>query len=206
MSEPPKPSWPRLRKARRIVGRHLALRDAGVGDAAFIHGLRTDPARARHLSLVSPDPQAQVDWLQRYLQDDAQAYFIVLDALGGEPLGTVRLYGARGRAFSWGSWLLKAGLPAHCGIESALVVYHYARWLGFDSAYFEVRRENASVWRFHENFGARRVAVRDDHFQYELEAQALDAALQRYRRYLPHGIVIDDPNLESAGTTGLTPP
>ena len=206
MSEQLPPQLPRLRKARRIVGRHLALRDADVRDAAFIHGLRTDPARARHLSLVSPDPQAQVDWLQRYLQDDAQAYFIVLDALGGEPLGTVRLYGARGRAFSWGSWLLKAGLPAHCGIESALVVYHYARWLGFDSAYFEVRRENASVWRFHENFGARRVAVRDDHFQYELEAQALDAALQRYRRYLPHGIVIDDPNLESAGTTGLTPP
>ena len=101
---------------------------------------------------------------------------------------------------------LKAGLPARCGIESALMVYHYARWLGFDSAYFEVRRENVSVWRFHESFGARRVAVRDDHFQYVLDAQALDAALQRYRRYLPHGIAIDDPTLEPAGNPRLTSP
>ncbi|HQC81524.1 MAG TPA: DNA gyrase modulator, partial [Accumulibacter sp.] len=50
--------------------------------------------------------------LQRYAQDDTQAYFIVCHADGGEPVGTVRLYGARGEAFSWGSWLLKAGLPA----------------------------------------------------------------------------------------------
>ena len=206
MSEQLPPQLPRLRKARRIVGRHLALRDADVRDAAFIHGLRTDPARARHLSAVPPDPRAQVEWLQHYAQDNAQAYFIVLNAIGGEPFGTVRLYGARGQAFSWGSWLLKAGLPARCGIESALMVYHYARWLGFDSAYFEVRRENGSVWRFHESFGARRVAVRDDHFQYVLDAQALDAALQRYRRYLPHGIAIDDPTLVPAGNPRLTSP
>ena len=87
MSEQLPPQLPRLRKARRIVGRHLALRDADVRDAAFIHGLRTDPARARHLSAVPPDPRAQVEWLQHYAQDNAQAYFIVLNAIGGEPFG-----------------------------------------------------------------------------------------------------------------------
>ena len=80
------------------------------------------------------------------------------------------------------------GLPARFAIESALMVYHYALWLGFRSAYFEVRQENVSVWRFHENFGARRTGVRDDHFQYELAPQALSAALLRYQRYLPDGI------------------
>ena len=197
---------PRLRKARRIVGRTLVLRNAEVEDAHFIWQMRRDPQRARHLSAVPDDPQAQVDWLQAYARDDGQAYFIITDAASGEPLGTVRLYGARGDAFSWGSWLLKPGLHPRCAVESALMVYHYARWLGFDSAYFEVRRENGSVWRFHESFGARRVAVRDDHFQYVLDAQALDAALQRYRRYLPHGIAIDDPTLEPAGNPRLTSP
>ncbi|MFT3778217.1 MAG: GNAT family N-acetyltransferase [Ottowia sp.] len=179
---------PILRKAARVEGHRLLLRDAGEADAAFIHGLRTDPVRARHLSAVPPGVEAQRAWLRGYAGDAAQAYFIVADAAGGEPLGTVRLYGARGDAFSWGSWLLKAGLPPHCAIESALMVYHYGRWLGFQSAYFEVRQENASVWRFHENFGARRTGERDGHFQYTLAPQALAAALHRYRRYLPDGI------------------
>ena len=51
---------------------------------------------------------AQQAWLQRYALDDTQAYFIVCDAASDERLGTVRLYGARGPDFSWGSWLLKA--------------------------------------------------------------------------------------------------
>ena len=179
---------PALRKAARVEGHRLALRDATEADAAFIHALRTDPVRARHLSAVPPGVEAQVAWLRDYARDDSQAYFIVTDAAAGEPLGTVRLYGARGDAFSWGSWLLKAGLPPRCAIESALMVYHYARALGFQSAYFEVRQENASVWRFHENFGARRTGQRDDHFLYTLAPEALTASLHRYRRYLPDGI------------------
>ena len=95
----------------------------------------------------------------------------------------MRLYDARGTAFCWGSWLLLPGLPARYDIESALMVYHYALWLGFDSAWFEVRQENASVWRFHENFGARRTGVANGHYQYELPPAALQAALQKYRRY-----------------------
>ena len=44
------------------------------------------------------------------------------------------------------------------------------------------------MWRFHQNFGAQRTAIRDDHFQYRLTAEALTVALQRYQRFLPHGI------------------
>ena len=182
------PPAPRMRKARRIEGRTLVLRNAGEPDAAFIHGLRTDPIRARHLSAVPPALAAQSEWLEHYARDDAQAYFIVCDAAGNQPLGTVRLYDARGDSFSWGSWLLRTGLPARCAIESALMVYHYARSLGFAGAHFEVRQDNASVWRFHENFGATRVDCRDNRFFYELAPDALTAALQRWRRYLPHGI------------------
>lgn len=185
---------PRIRKAARVEGRTLTLRNAAEPDAAFIHGLRTDPLRARHLSAVPPDVSAQLAWLRRYAQDDAQAYFIVASRADGERLGTVRLYGARGEAFSWGSWLLRPDLPAHCAIESALMVYHYGLALGFVRAYFEVRQENASVWRFHERFGARRTGTRDDHFQYELGPAELTQSLQRYRRYLPHGVrIVSDP-------------
>ena len=182
---------PRLRKAHRIIGSRLVLRNAEVDDARFIWQLRRDPHRARHLSAVPDDPQAQVEWLQAYAQDDEQAYFMVTDANLGERLGTVRLYGSQGDAFSWGSWLLKPGVPAHFAIESALMVYHYARQLGFKSAYFTVRQDNTSVWRFHERFGARRVMAKAGQFEYALDADALACALQRYARYLPDGIAVE---------------
>jgi RimJ/RimL family protein N-acetyltransferase len=178
-----------IRKAARIEGHTLLLRDARESDAAFIHALRTDPVRARHLSPVPAGVQAQRDWLRRYAHDGTQAYFIVAAlAQPDEPLGTVRLYGARGTAFSWGSWLLRVGLPARCAIESALMVYHYAARLGFTEAYFEVRQENVSVWRFHENFGALRTGAERGHFQYQLPPAAMQAGMARYARYLPQGI------------------
>jgi len=178
-----------IRKAARIEGHTLLLRDARVSDAAFIHALRTDPARTRYLSPIPAGVQAQADWLHRYEQDGTQAYFVIADLVRpDESLGTVRLYGARGTAFSWGSWLLRAGLPARCAIESALMVYHYAVWLGFTEAYFEVRQENASVWRFHERFGARRIGTERQHFQYELGSADLQAGMVKYERYLPNGI------------------
>ena len=192
MTDPLSRAAPLIRKARRVEGRTLVLRNADQADAAFIHALRTNPVRARHLSAVPPALAAQQAWLQRYALDDTQAYFIVCDAASDERLGTVRLYGARGPDFSWGSWLLKAGLPARCAIESALMVYHYGRRLGFAGAYFEVRQDNVSVWRFHENFGAVRTGARDDHFLYELAPEALSAALQRWQRYLPDGIRVAD--------------
>lgn len=181
---------PAIRKARLVQGHTLNLRNAEVSDAAFVHALRTDPVRAQHLTAVPPQVQAQQQWLREYAGSRDQAYFIVTDK-PGRPLGTVRLYGARGRAFGWGSWLLMAGLPARCGIESALMVYRYALLLGFDSAWFEVRQANVSVWRFHENFGAVRTGADLAHYHYELSPAALQAALQKYRRYLPDGVRVD---------------
>lgn len=191
MSAPASSMAPRLRKARQVLGEHLVFEDATERDAPFIHALRTDPVRARFLSAVAPQLQAQIEWMRRYRDDDSQAYFVISDAASREPWGTVRLYGARADSFSWGSWLLKPGLAPHCGIESALMVYHYAGQLGFRSAFFEVIQANTSVWRFHERFGARRIGSGNGHFQYLLDPPAIAASLRKYQRYLPHGIRID---------------
>lgn len=183
---------PRLRKAAHVDGRHLRFQDASEGDAAFIHRLRTDPVRARFMSAVSAELADQVQWLRTYADDDSQAYFVIRDQHANEPLGTVRLYGALDDAFCWGSWMLLEDLPARVAIESALMVYAYARWLGFVSSYFEVKKDNRSVWRFHERFGARRVGERGDQYQYQLDAGAMTAALRKYQRFLPDGIRVDE--------------
>lgn len=183
--------FPRLRKAVRIDGHRLRFYDAKLEDAGFIHGLRTNSDRAQFLSVVSKQLACQEDWLRRYAGDDTQAYFVVCDGATHERLGTVRLYGTNEKnAFTWGSWLLKVGLPAYCAIESALMVYHYGLSLGFNASYFEVHKDNVSVWRFHERFGAQRVGARGDQLLYDLSPEALQAALIKYRRYLPSGIQV----------------
>ncbi len=182
---------PRLRKADVFAGKTLAFRDARISDAAFIHGLRSDEHKSRHLSPVSPRLSDQVAWLEGYRQRDDQAYFIIESALNvpgkpAEPLGTVRLYDAQGDSFCWGSWILKDGAPATAAIESALMVYAYALdALGFRDAHFQVRRDNQRVWAFHERFGANRVSEDAAEFRYTLSNAAIRAAMQRYQRFLP---------------------
>ena len=178
-------SAPTLRKAERIQGRTLVLRDAGVADAAFILGLRTDERKARHLSHTPPSLSEQVAWLERYRHSTCEAYFII-EASGGEPLGTVRLYDPQGDSFCWGSWILKDGAPSSAAIESALMVYAYALdSLGFRCAHFQVQRANQRVWAFHERFGAVRVGQDDTEFRYTLSNAAIRASMQRYRRFMP---------------------
>jgi RimJ/RimL family protein N-acetyltransferase len=184
-------SAPRLRKADVFPGRTLAFRDAQIDDAAFIHGLRCDAHKSRHLSPVSPALSDQVAWLERYRTSTDQAYFIIerahnVQGKPAEPLGTVRLYDAQGDSFCWGSWILKDDAPTTAAIESALMVYAYALdTLGFRSAHFQVRRDNQRVWAFHERFGATRVSEDASEFRYTLDNAAIRTAMQRYQRFLP---------------------
>ncbi|MDP3083024.1 MAG: GNAT family N-acetyltransferase [Rubrivivax sp.] len=184
--------WPALRKARRLRGHALALRNAVAGDAAFIHAQRTDARNAEHLSPTSARLADQVAWMQRYAQDDSQAYFVI-ESLDGLPLGTVRLYDAQEGSFCWGSWILSASAAPTAAMESALIVYRYALdELGFNASHFQVNLGNTSVCRFHEQFfGARRVAQDDTEIHFVATEAALRAALKRWSRFLPAGIVVE---------------
>lgn len=177
-----------LVKSSWIEGHRLRLRNATEADAAFIFGLRHDPERNRHMSATSPLLEDQRNWLVRYAADGSQAYFIIESAAGHEPLGTVRLYDAKGDSFCWGSWMLVPGAPPFAAIESALVVYCYALELGFKAAHFEVQEGNVAVSRFHENFGAVRVGRENRQIQYTLSHERMLESLRRYRRFLPDGI------------------
>lgn len=183
---------PRIRKASALQGRSLVLRDATVADAAFVLRLRTDERKARHLSPVSGGLAQQRDWLQGYAGEVGQAYFIIADDRGND-LGTVRLYDAIGDSFCWGSWILTDQAPGFAAIESALVVYTYAvRELGFRRAHFQVQKGNERVRLFHLRFGAQCVAEDATQHHFTLSAEAIDAALLKYRRYLPDGICVKE--------------
>lgn len=188
-------SRPRLKRAARVIGRTLVLRDATLNDAEFIVALRTNPVNSVHLSATSADIDRQIAWLKSYVEREDEAYFIITARDAGvgcadRRVGTVRLYAPRGNAFCWGSWVV-ADAPATAAIESALMVYAYALdHLKFSSAYFEVRAANKRVWAFHERFGAVRTGVHEDSFLYTLSGDAIRKSMMRYRRFLPKGVEV----------------
>lgn len=180
---------PSIRKAKKITGRTLVFRDASVDDAAFILSLRTDAKKSQHLSATKPDLDAQRAWLERYSTSTDQAYFII--EFNDAPIGTVRLYDPQGDSFCWGSWILSNEAPKHAAVESALMVYSYAvGFLEFDRAHFDVRRGNASVWRFHENFGANKIRESELDWFYEIDKGAIEKSLGRYKKFLPSGVAV----------------
>jgi RimJ/RimL family protein N-acetyltransferase len=181
---------PALRKARRVTGKTLSFRDAAVANAEFILGLRNDPVKNRYLSATPDDLEAQRNWLSRYADATDQVYFIIEHA--GQPIGTVRLYDARQDSFCWGSWILADGRPQHAAMESALMVYAYAMdHLGFRAAYFDVRKGNERVWRFHERFGARRVHETELDYLYELAHEDICASRGKYQKFLAEPLIVD---------------
>ncbi|MES2785420.1 MAG: GNAT family N-acetyltransferase [Pseudomonadota bacterium] len=178
----------RIQKARGIWGKTLVFRDADSTDAGFILSLRSDPVKSKHLSKIPGDLNAQLEWLSRYSVSDSEAYFVIENHLG-VPLGTVRIYDARGDSFCWGSWILVKQAPTSAAIESALMVYRYAlEFLNFGSAHFQVHQENERVWRFHERFGAERISADEVQYEYKMSNAAIKTSLERYRRFLPNGI------------------
>jgi RimJ/RimL family protein N-acetyltransferase len=158
------------------------FRDAQESDAELILSLRTNARKGLHLSATSSDVEAQRSWLRQYAAAIDQAYFIIENR--GEPIGTIRLYDARGNSFCWGSWIIADGQPAHVALESALMVYAYALdHLGFSAAHFDVRKANERVWAFHERFGAVRTDANEQDFFYVIEEQSIKASIHRYRRF-----------------------
>ena len=181
---------PQIRKAQKVEGRNLIFRNANQEDAAFILGLRTDSQKSRYLSSTDADIEKQKNWLNNYAEQSNQAYFII-ENLQGEPLGTVRLYDAQEQSFCWGSWILKENSPQTAAIESALMVYAYAiDYLKFLAAHFDVRKGNESVWRFHERFGAQRVASNQYDYFYIINATEIKKTRERYTKFLPKNILV----------------
>jgi len=176
-------------KPHKIFGHKLVFENATVDDAEFILGLRTDKIKSKFLSYTENDLQKQIRWLEAYSNDYSQIYFIIKD-LQFNKVGTVRLYDQKGPSFCWGSWIIKYGSPSCYSIESALMVYIFAKTLNFREAHFDVRKSNISVWKFHEKFGAIKIGeVRDDYI-YNIHMDAIDRSVKKYSKYLPKGIKI----------------
>lgn len=178
-----------LVKPNKVIGKNVVFRNANRDDADFILNLRTDPIKGKYLSATNADVDAQKAWLEKYRDDNSQIYFIIEDR-NGIPYGTIRIYDVQGDSFCWGSWILRDGRPNGFPVESAVLIYQFALRLGFMKSHFDVRKENISVWEFHERFGALRVEERAEDYIYEISHDAIKKSFDRYKKFINDEVLI----------------
>lgn len=173
-----------LKKEKILYSKSLILRDADEADAEFILKLRIDPIKSKFLNATSALIDDQIAWMRSYKDRNDQAYFIIEDKLSRK-LGCIRMYNPTKTSFVWGSWLIIDGAAPNVALESALLIYSYARRLGFLTAKIDVRKDNVTVWKFHENiFGAVLVSESEIDRFYEVSKEEIDKRLKRYQKLL----------------------
>jgi len=154
-----------------IAGKGLRLRPVMPEDAAFIHGLRTDPAYNTHLSPVTGTVADQRAWITAYKTREAagaELYYII-ERLDGVPCGVVRLYDITAESFTWGSWILNAEKPPKAALESALLSFSVGFVsLGRARADIDVRKENEKAIAFYRRFGMVETGQDADNLYFEL--------------------------------------
>jgi RimJ/RimL family protein N-acetyltransferase len=134
-----------------LDGWSYRLRPVTVGDAGFIHALRSGE-RGRFLHAQQGDVADQVRWTEAYLRRPGDYYFVVEDVADATPEGTVAIYDVQGTSAEWGRWVLRDGSLA--AIESALLVYRCGfDILGLDELYCRTMAANQAVVSFHTSFG-----------------------------------------------------
>ncbi len=125
-------------------------------DAYFISQLRADSKLGRFLSRTESGTEVQKKWINEYKNREHKGedfYFMCFDPLSNERMGVTRLYNFSNDLFEIGSWLFNPGLD----ITKAILADITGKEIGFDlldyeTCKFEVRKENKSVIRYHENF------------------------------------------------------
>lgn len=157
--------------ASEITGTRLRLRPVRPPDAAFIHGLRTDPVYNAHLSPVTGTVADQRAWITAYEAREAageEIYFII-ERLDGTSCGVVRLYDITSDSFTWGSWILNADKPPKAALESAVLSFSIGfEDLGRARADIDVRRENRKAIDFYRRFGMTETARDTENLYFEL--------------------------------------
>ena len=190
-----------FKRYKSVIGKNIIFKEVQVSDASFIlslrinekksryiRSLRINEKKSRYISKVENDLVKQEDWIKNYLKNNDSIYFLIVQKCDNRPIGTVRLYDQLSNSFNWGSWIIIDGVSPMFSIESALMVYKLGLKLGFNAAHFEVDKNNYSVQKFHENFGAQKISEDDRQFFYTITQEAILKSFQRYSRFIPSSI------------------
>ena len=148
----------------RVEGPNLALRLIQPEDAAYVHGLRSNPAYNTHLSTVTGTVDDQRNWIEDYKSREAQGQelYYVIERKDGVRCGLIRLYDIEAESFTWGSWILDENKPPKAALESAVLSFGVGfDALGLHSAIVDVRIANEHAAAFYRRLGMTETHRRD---------------------------------------------
>jgi RimJ/RimL family protein N-acetyltransferase len=166
-----------------LLSKTIHLRLIEPSDAEFVLRLRTDKRYNQFLSSISPDLEAQRQWIVNYKQDEnnRKQFYFIIKRNDGVPCGTIRIYDLRDGSFSWGSWILNEDKTRYAALESAFLIYEFGfKELGFTKAHFEVIRENDRVIAFHEKMGAIVTDEDDLNVYFQITQQSVAASKNKF--------------------------
>ena len=163
-------------------GTYCDLRLVEPSDAQLILDLRLNAKLNRYLSQTNGDVKSQEEWILKYKERESvglEYYFLVLDKTKIN-LGTIRVYKIDYSAnkFTIGSWIIKEGSDPRVSLESILAAEKFAFYcLKLEYNYFDVRKGNKSVIRFHKSRGAELIGEDECNFYFVFKKLAFDAYL-----------------------------
>jgi len=145
----------------RVEGPHLTLRLIKPDDAAYLHGLRTNPLYSSHLSKVTGTLEGQRHWIEGYKGREAagQEFYYVIERKDGTRCGLVRLYDIEADSFTWGSWMLDENKPRKAALESAVLSFG----VGFELLQRDLAKVDVRVDNFHATAFYRRLGMTETH-------------------------------------------
>lgn len=171
----------------RLVGKFVQLRLVSEDDAAFVHGLRTDPRYNGFLSPVGPDIEQQRAWIRAYKEREANGreFYFIIERNDGLPVGTVRVYEITEHAYTWGSLILNEDKPRLAAVEVLLLIHQLGfQFLKRSLARFDVMKQNEHAIRFYNRFGARPSGEDSLKLYYEVTPEIFFAALRDFESQL----------------------
>jgi RimJ/RimL family protein N-acetyltransferase len=135
----------------------ISLRSARESDAELILSLRNDEKNKRFISKTDSSIEEQRRWLRIYEgkeKEKIEYYFIATDEFG-EDFATYRIYNISKDHIEIGSWVSKPNyINSLNPIKVDILLKEYVfDQLGYDELFFDVRKENKTVLRYHRLFG-----------------------------------------------------
>lgn len=176
-----------------LVGKTIRLREANIEDSEFILKLRTDPNKSKYINRTDNDLNKQVEFMKKYKDIDNEWYFIV-ESLDGIPIGTHSVHKQpelleawKGKNLGIGRWIMSSNATIVNTIESDYIVKKFAfEKLHINPLPMIVHKDNSSVLKFHQKWGAMIVGYSEEiqHYLLELKQDTFNSNFYLFKKYL----------------------
>ena len=169
-----------------VEAKNTILRLVEEFDAQFILDLRTKE-KAKYLSKTDNNLDNQINWIKNYKnrEKDGKEFYFVIENKENEKIGLVRAYNIEDNSATSGSWIMLDGVKTEATLEGVLLLYEFIlEYLGKEKIFFDVRKDNKKVWRFHKSYGAVQIDEDELDYFFEFSKDSFKIMKKEYQKYL----------------------